>query len=432
MDEMQLTDEQLDRLEKLDKLGKKILAKKEKAIKARRASGIEEIWREDEEFYEGVDEANRLDTNTLITKDTADRQSGFGTRQPKRTGSNVFLNITRPYVENASASLAEMLMPIEELPFDLKPTPIPELADIAKQKGMMMETQQGPQDAGQLAKQALAEADKKAESAQLKIEDWLIECQWNAEVRKVIQDAVKLGTGILKGPFPVKRKSKKLTEAGQGAMQLEIVIETKPASKRIDPRNFYPDPACCENIHNGSFVFEKDTLSGKQLRELMGTIGEDGTPYYLDEQIKRVLKEGPNRVYEEKNKLENHDDKYDVWYYYGTATKDDLQAVNIDIKEDHKAIDVFMVIVNGHVIKAARSVLDSGEFPFDVMVYQPRCSTWTGIGLARQIREPQRMINALIRNMLDNAGIGGSPILVLGEGVEMEGGGPIVIGRNTI
>ena len=36
-----------------------LLAKRKEAITARQASGIEQEWQEDEEHYQGIDDANR-------------------------------------------------------------------------------------------------------------------------------------------------------------------------------------------------------------------------------------------------------------------------------------------------------------------------------------------------------------------------------------
>ena len=42
-----------------------------------------------------------------------------------------------------------------------------------------------------------------AKKAETRIWDWLTESQWHAEVRKLIDEAAKIGTSVLKGPVPV-------------------------------------------------------------------------------------------------------------------------------------------------------------------------------------------------------------------------------------
>jgi len=82
------------KIDRLDRFGKALLSKRQKAIQARKKSGIEEIWDQDSEYYEGIDDANRGEVSTSITKNLVDR-GGYSRVNRKRTGSNVFMNITK-------------------------------------------------------------------------------------------------------------------------------------------------------------------------------------------------------------------------------------------------------------------------------------------------------------------------------------------------
>ena len=238
-----------------------------------------------------------------------------------------------------------------------------------------------------------------------------------------MKDAARIGTGVLKGCYPVFAETKSFQD-NDGVAELVITKELKPASKRVDPLNLFPDPACGDDIHKGSFVWERDTITAKQLRALRGGAG------YIDEQIDAILKEGADEYSFEKKK-NSKKGQYDIWYFYGTATSEDMQAAGCEC-EDKETHDVMVVMVGDKVIKATMNPLESGEFPYDVMAWQAVSDSWTGIGIARQVREPQRIINAATRNLLDNAGKGGSPILVIGDGVESADGGAITIGKDMI
>ena len=48
-----------EREKKLDSLGKVIAKIRDEAVTARRESGFERQWKEDEEYYEGIDDLNR-------------------------------------------------------------------------------------------------------------------------------------------------------------------------------------------------------------------------------------------------------------------------------------------------------------------------------------------------------------------------------------
>ncbi len=413
---------------KVEAFGASLAKKRQEAVGARANSGIEDEWTEAEESYQGVDDANR---NNKSSYKPASPNGSFQTaRQNTVTRSSVFLNITRPYVDAASARVADMLLPNDETNWDIRPTPIPEgkFPQTAMQ-GMAPQTPQGmpgmqppmpgmPQAMpAQQADPVVAMMDKaraSAKKAKTQIEDWLVECQWHAEVRKSIEDCARLGTGILKGPTPVKRFNRVSMNDG-GMIALAIQESISPATVAVDPWNFYPDPACGENIHEGAYVWEMDRMTVKKLRELKGL------PGVLDFQIDKAIEKGPSGDIENGYKnaaiKPQDDDRYTVWHYYGLAEREDLEAAGIDIPIDGDvSVPAIITMVNDCVIKAALNPLDSGEFPYDVMPWQRRSGTPFGMGVAKQINTPQRMLNAATRNMMDNAAFTAGPQLIVRKG----------------
>lgn len=410
---------------RLDALGQSLARTRSEAIAARQTSGIEEEWLEDEEFYQGIDDANRGEAKSSTWRKKPPGQAQA--EGEKTTRSTVFPNITGPYVDAAAARIADMLLPTDDANFHIGPSPLPELDSIAKQKFPKAMLQKvaamypGQPDLAkkELAKaveqvtQTLEEAREKADKAQKRIDDWHVECQYHAQVRLVIEDAARIGTGILKGPFPIKQKLVKWQDG-----QLQRVTKTVPGSKWIDPWNFFPDGACGEYIKNGSYTWERDYLTKKMIRELKD---QDG---YIPEQIELCLVEGAHRATAEYKPTPDapqidpkEKDLYEVWYYYGTVEREDLEAAGCDCTgEEDVYLPACMTMVNNRVIKADLNVLESEEFPYDVMVWRRRSGYWAGIGVARQIRVPQRIVTAGVRNMMDNAGIAGGPMLVFRQG----------------
>lgn len=448
-----------DRIDRLNRLGESLIKKRSDAIAAREASGIETQWAEDEEFYAGVDDANRDEhRNAWRTK-----PPGQYTPQVKGvTRSTVFPNITRPYVDAAAARIADMLLPTDDRSWAIKPTPIPDLVDIAGGKipPDIMKQLQAPVTPGgppvaqtqvataaqaliAQAKQEQEEAKAAADKAQTRIEDWNVEGQWHAEVRKVIEDAARCGAGVLKGPYPIKRKVVALVDVGNDgnptaapgilahlvgkikkmfgraqkiAKALIVKEEIKPTSRRIDFWDFYPDGACGENIHDGAYCWERDRLTPKKLQELKG--GD-----YIDSQIDACINEGPkkavaNTKYEtDKYLIEADDKRFEIWYMHGVIGKEDLEAAGCEVGEDeHPLIPAIITIVNNRVIKAALNPLDSGDFPYDVMPWQRKAGMPWGDGVARQGRTAQRIVTAASRHLMDNAGLAAGPQIVLKQG----------------
>lgn len=386
------------RAAKLASFSSSIVRRRAEAKAGRAKSGIERIWREDELYYAGVDDANHEDGALKpATKDgIVTMKSGRGDASNNR--STVFVNITQPYVDSAAARVSEMLLPTNDKPVSIKPTPVPEIGEDKDSDEMMPDGQTSVADA---AKAFIAEMDRKAEKAEMQIWDWLVESRWHSEMRKVIDQAALLGTSVIKGPFPVKRKRRKMNQT-DGVIELVITDEIKPASKAVDVWNLYPDPSCGNNIHNGNYIFERDLITKKELSDLKGT-------GYIDDQIEAVVKEGPSKKYiDNPGSEENCTESYEIWYYHGYATAEEMNAAGHDDIEQGE-VPIVLVMVNDRIIKASLSITDTGEFPYDVMCWKKRTDHWAGVGVGRQVRTSQRMVLAGSRNMMDNAGISSGP-----------------------
>lgn len=397
-----------------------LLQKRKKAIEGRQASGIEQEWLACEDAYEGIDDANRA-TEQPVAAGASKPRSHLGgaigvTTKPSGTRSTVFLNITRPYCDAAAARVSDMLLPTDDRNFAFQPTPIPEL-DVASedQSALPIELAEATSVAtvAELAALKLEEAKTKAERAQTRVDDWLVECQYHAEARKAIEDCSRLGSGILKGPVPTRRKRVKVAQEG-GAIAFGITHAIAPDTKRVDPWDLFPDPSCGENIHNGSYLFERDRLSAKQLRDLQGQ------PGYRDDEIDACLDEGPSKINVHSDGRRTEDDeRFEAWYFVGQISEDELTLLNptYNGSSGGKHIDVVCTMVNDRIIKAAPSHLDSGDFPYDLMPWQARVGLPFGIGVAKQISVPQRMLNAATRNLNDNAALSSAPQIIMKRGV---------------
>ncbi|TFH51255.1 MAG: hypothetical protein E4H01_00700 [Lysobacterales bacterium] len=420
----------------LDRLGESLASTRSDAIQWRASCGIEQQWLEDEEFYDGLDDANRHEHGGRM------RGKPFTAPDPQEgrpRGSNVFFNITRPYVDNFSSRIGDMIMPTDgDKGWSLSATPVPEMVEfangrmpdhvakqihtevLAKNPGMAPEQlkqiiDKTADDAIAAENEKLKKARKMAEKAEKRIMDWHVECQFHSHNRRVIDDAAKVGTGVLKGPFPVIRRQVAFRE---GKVIVEDVL--RPASIRVDYWNCFPDPECGDNIHNGSSFWERDDITEKRVRLLLRD------DKYLRDQILAVLLEGPHQATKEFVKPDDgqlrglksreRSKTYEIWYYYGTPNKEELEAVGLEAEDDEQVYDVQLEMVNNHVIKASINHLGTGEFPYDFMVCQQVPGSPFGKGVARQMRTPQRVVNSAGRNMMNNAGLAGGPMMVFARG----------------
>jgi hypothetical protein len=463
---------------KLDAFGNSLAKSRSKNIGYRQQSGIEEIWREDQDFFEGVDDLNRGDERLLHnSKPPASGGSARGKKQG-RGQSRVFPNITAPFCEAAAAHMSDILLPTEDRPWSLEPTPIPELWEKAKeysqtnpkeaeadsQRGFLSRVQdrlfnpgrneseerdanlqdQRPDMTPEEAFKQVELAKAVGEATETRVWDWHVDCQFNAQNRKVIESGSKIGTGILKGPIPreemnigwIPEESMEDDELGNKQSTpggIKLSTEVKPYSKEIDPWNFYPASGCGDNIQNGDNTWERDHLTIRQLRQL----AKDST--YLPDQIALCLKDGPKRAIAEvpeTNSLSVNmtmEDKYEVWYGYCMATRDDLEAAGCDCEGlDDPYLDCLVVMVNERVIKATLPTTDHGGFPYDVFCWRKRKNFWAGIGVSRQVRTAQKMVVGATRSMMNNAGLAGGPMIVFKQGVVRPADGVAGLGPRKI
>lgn len=398
-------------LNRIASFGETMRKMRDEAVSARAESGIELEWLEDEEYYEGIDDGNR-DFYRNRGKPLSP-EGGSDRVEPQKLRSKIFLNITAPYVDAAAAKVADMLLPTDEQNWGIEETPIPRMVDMENDNTPVVDLNGQPvvkldgqpytvADYAKIVKEKAKDAVKAAEK---RIDDWTAECNMNSHIRQLIEDAARIGTGVLKGPFPAIHERMEIGKEG-GITNITKHIEVAPESRCVSAWNLFPDPACGNNIHNGSYIFERDTITKKQMMEFL----DDET--YIAEAVMRCLEQGPQKHKYTREQLErgvilDNDNHFEVWYGYSMVSKEDMEAAGCPC--EHEYVDALVVLVNDVVIKAAQNPLDSGEFPYDVMPWRKRADHWAGIGISRQVRAPQRIVNSAVRNMMDNAGLTAGP-----------------------
>ena len=461
----------------LDQIGLAIAEKRDEAKTARTTSGIETTWKDAEEAYIGIDDANRHEfQDSRWSKPMSVTGPVTTGRAPRQTDhkSTAFVRLTARYVDAGAAKLSEILLPPDDKAFSFSEMPVPELikakedysqvvhngvpqtrpaqpgeipaAPVAPAPAPMPQTaapnaappgtplvaapampgQPAPAAPGQppmppghvpltvrdYALEAIDLARKKAKTAETRIYDWMVACQYQGQMRKVVFDAARIGVGILKAPYPKPSRAIAVMKAAAGkGVDIAIREKVSPAAAWVDPWDIFPDAACGENIHDGDYCFERDRMSPKQVRDLKKI------PGYINAQIDRVLLEGAQKA--------NTDDganaggasggerktrgRFEVWYFYGTLKREEMAALNAaagqpDGPDDQEQVYAIVTLINDHAVRATINPLDSGSFPYHSVPWQRRAGSWAGIGVAEQLKMPQRTVNAATRAMLNNAG----------------------------
>ena len=419
-------EQQRKKAEKLQSFGSSLSGQRDEWIRSRSSYGVDKRWIEDEDQYNGKDNVNKAASQMMTS---VEQGYPVTTQGAKPHRSTVFIGMTRQKTNAAEARLADILLPTDDRNWGIQPTPNPELMGMSKDNQAAMDQQGQPVmgEDGQPArvrdvvKAVLEMANKKAKAMETEIEDQLVECGYNGELRKVIHDSAVLGTGVIKGPIVTNRTRKAwqpvTDQEGQTVHQVEIVQEISPASFRVDPRNVWPDPGCGENIHNGKGIYEREQVTAKQIRDLAKQ------PGFLKPQLRKVLEEGPKqsatlREMTDEDQRDMARLTYEMWTYWGEVDHDDLESAGVErgAKDELRSTSACVVMINNTVVKAFLNPLDGGDLPYDFFIWEKVAGSCWGYGIPYLMRSQQKVLNAAWRQMMDNAGVSSGPQIVIKPG----------------
>ena len=379
--------------------------------------------------------------------------------ESRKYGSRTFVPITRRICNMVEARLGDLLFPTDERNFSIEASPVPELDEAMAlaeklpkdqpveqappqpepQPGQQPAPQAGPQPGpqqgampGAMPQQAplnaaevvhgirevLDEAKRRATNMQRAIDDQLKECNYPAEARKAIHDAIKLGTGVIKGPAIFGRVKRKWMMV-DGGMQLEIGEDLSPAAARVDPWNYYGDLNATE-VNECQGHYERHRLSMTRLAALVRQ-GFD------EEAIERIVTAGAmadtsstlsvQRVAAGTSGIQ--DNNYNLIEYTGALPATDMVACGCEVPDDALlAYDakVWFSEATGDVVKVALAPLESGAQPYSVFNWQRDASCIYGFGLPYEIRDMQDGANSIFRAIQDNSGLTVGPQVVVNSG----------------
>lgn len=369
----------------------------------------------------------------------------------KQNRSTVFMNLTRPKTNALSARLIDLLFPTDDRSWGIQPTPVPEMdatgGQLQDQMDTLKEQQtppgQGPeidappvtpeaQDTMGRIEAALAdlhemtsEAKRKSDLMQAEIDDQLKAASYQAHCRDAVEDACKLGTGILKGPV-LSEKSRMKWQESEGAFNLEHQSDSRPAFVRVDPWSFFPDPYA-RTVEECEGFLERHLMTKKDLRRMAkrGDMDKDAIRALLAQEPTEPSPSGMSQLFsitnDDAHQLKG---KYQVWEYTGPFEPEDLEVL-IDVYEDRglaqeiQGIDPLTEIYakvwfcQNEVLMFALHPMESNESIYSVFNVERSETGLFGFGIPAIIRDPQGTLNASWRMMMDNGRISSGPQVVV-------------------
>lgn len=368
----------------------------------------------EERWYQDVRQFNgQYDPNTFADDDVY--------------GSRVFVPLTRRLVNLCEARLFDMVFPSDQRFYILQPTPVPDIDMADKLVDQLppdhpVQLPEGPvvQAGGVQAaiKQLIEEAKTRCDGMQREIDDQLAECRYASVARDAIHDAVLLGTGVLKGPFPMIKAAKRWDVTPEGTHVLYMDKRPVPVTVRVDLWNFFPDMSAT-TIGECERVWERHFMTPRQVSELQNMPDVD------KDALRQILAAEPttlNNNYRERLRAINGaqgapDKRYEIWEYHGPISAQDLKDCGCEVEDEDPLMQYTGIVwfSQGVVIKAALNPMDSGEHPYRVFNWQKDESSIFGFGLPYEVRDQQTSANSSWRAMHDNMGLCVKPQVVIDE-----------------
>jgi hypothetical protein len=408
--------EQVDREDRLAKIYAHFVKQRDEWVQHRQSSGIENKWAKWEKLYDGSHEEEQ-EANAFINvlKHGPSKRTGHDSNR-----STVVVNIVRPKVDQQVARLCEVLLPTDDKNWGIKPTPKPDLAEIAQdQKSNIVDIHTGEPQAA-VAQQIIDAAKKSAEGMILAIDDALTECNYNGECREVITSGVKLGTGVIKGPFPQIKRNRTWNISPTGS-ELQITESVVPVSQWRSVWNIYPDKSCGNDIHRGLGVYEKSMVNRKELRDLIGV------PGYFEDAIRKVLAQDPCRVSAAPDtrglaRTPSRDGMYEMWEYNGEIDEDQIYELTADQETPLRTKTGMLVIVNDVIIGALESSNTDKPIPYDFWCFREKEDSPWGDGQPEELEHQQRVVKSAWRQLMDNAAAAAGFHIVIKKGLIVPAG----------
>jgi len=255
------------------------------------------------------------------------------------------------------------------------------------------------------------------------IADQLNECAYGREYRKIIEDFVILGTGIMKGPGNSSQFQKTYVpqQASDGSVIYvpEIIPVPRPGLWRVNPFFAFPDDSTNDPNEIGVFI-EAHIYSPMDFFKLKDHQG------FLMDQIKNVVDQrrdaGGASKYSEELLPTIGDDvdirgKYIVKEYHGVVDIETLKELGIvedDSSDFANQVLAEIWVCDGVVIRVAMPLIEyNWQPPYAIAAYEPDPGSVMGYGLPLLLESQQRTVKTTFECLLDNVALSSLPQVII-------------------
>lgn len=370
-------------------------------------------------------------------------------------GEPLFIGITQLKTMAAYSRIMAIMQGPTGFPWDLGPTPIPDMVALSN---VGVET--SPQYADVLSKamkDEVIDAETRAQGMKTKLQDYLVETEFDEKFAGFLLDFVMLGTGIFKGPTLAPRKPSKwmlVTKQeetagggfldglkgllGVGPAKVEAEVQEwklvqpddddRPEIHVVSPFEFYPDPAAY-SVNQCMWIVQRHVLNRHELMELAARDDFDA------DEIEEVLVQFPKGNWSaepwestidamnKRNQSQAQGERFialEMWTYMTNA---ELQKAGVEIPDvgGRRSHLVCVWTIGNCAIKIAASVMQDQRLPFFVAQYEKIPYSIFGRGVPEKMFDPQDILNASTRAMVDNQAITAGPQVVVDQSRLVDG-----------
>ena len=351
-------------------------------------------------------------------------------------GSEIYMMITEVKCRAAESWLRDILLDQGTPPWDIVPTPIPDLSPNDRREiqdifasevlTMLQESQKAPtkEEMAQIKEMVsqdyrfkiLQDAQNRADKMKLKIEDQFAQGGWADSFNDFVTDLVTFPAAFIKGPI-VRRQRTLGWKTVAGRTVVEPTERLAPEFERVDPFRIYPEPGITR-IEEG-YLFEHHPLSRSDLSDLIGV------PGYDEDAIRRILDEGsgPSWINEDVELIKNEEERkfysymrptdvFDALEFWGKVSGKMLREWGLteeEVPDEAQEYDANVWMIGNYVIKAVLNYDPLGQKPYAKTSFIKCPGAFWGKGIPEIIEDLQNVCNAAARALVNNMGIASGP-----------------------
>lgn len=352
-------------------------------------------------------------------------------------GSEVFMMITEVKCRAAESWLRDILLDTGMPPWDIQPTPIPDLSPMQDKEiqaqfedaiiGIVEQQQLSPDYAQlMLLREAvsqdyrfklLQEAYNRTDRMKNVISDQFAQGGWLGAFNEFITDLVTHPAAFIKGPIVRRQRSLGWKQDETGRTVPVPVERIGPEYERVDPFNIYPEPGIT-NVDDG-YMFEHHPMTRMAIADLIGVPGYDDAAIravldggngqsWISSDVMLTKEQEERKFYTEMRPTEIFD-ALEFWGKISGQMLIDWGMNEADIPDTAREYDANVWIVGNYVIKAVLNYDPLGQKPYCKTSFIKSPGAFWGKGIPKILEDLQSICNAAARALVNNMGISSGP-----------------------